>query len=99
MITNRSFVVTRESRLLRRVHLHLASDLRYLSDVMWTAYPRLFALEFSATVVDGERERFWIRAHHPRRLSRLESLLGNVFHTQVVAAAAKPRLFDPALAG
>ena len=93
LITNRSFVVTRESRLLRRVSLHLATDLRHLSDVMWTPYPRLPALEFAATVVDGVRERFWLRVGDPRRLSRLESLLGNVFHTQV-AVPAKPQLLS-----
>lgn len=92
LLTNHSLVVTRETRVLRRVQLHLATDLRYLSDVLWTPYPRLAALEFTATVVDGVRERFWLRVNDVRRLNRVDTLLGEVFRerTRLPVTVASP---------
>lgn len=95
LLTNHSLVVTGETRVLRRVQLHLATDLRYLSDVLWTPYPSLTALEFTATVVDGVRERFWLRFDDADRLNRVDALLGDVFRDRTrlpvtAAAAASP---------
>src|SRR4051794_39415850 len=36
VLTRRRLVVTRESRFLRRLRLHLNADLRHLSNVTWT---------------------------------------------------------------
>jgi len=92
LLTNRSLVVTGETRLLRRVRLYLATELRYLSDVMWTPHPRSAALEFAATVVDGVRERFWLRVGDAHRLEQIDALLDRVFgdRTRTPAASASP---------
>ncbi len=61
LLTARRLVVTRETRLLRRLDLHLNADPRHLSDVIWTTEPSMGAIALSATAVDGVREHFWIR--------------------------------------
>jgi hypothetical protein len=61
LLTNHRLVVTRETRLLRRQHLHLNADPRHLMDVIWTPEPRMGAIALSATAIDGVREHFWIR--------------------------------------
>lgn len=61
LLTARRLVVTRETRLFRRQHLHLNADPRHLVDVIWTTEPRQGAIALSATAVDGVREHFWIR--------------------------------------
>lgn len=61
LLTNRRLVVTRETRVLRRLQLHLNADPRHLMDVIWTPEPRMGAIALSATAIDGVREHFWIR--------------------------------------
>jgi hypothetical protein len=61
LLTTRRLVVTRETRVLRRQHLHLNADPRHLMDVIWTPEPRQGAIALSATAIDGVREHFWIR--------------------------------------
>ena len=61
LLTNRRLVVTRETRVLRRQHLHLNADPRHLMDVIWTPEPGMDAIALSATAIDGAREHFWIR--------------------------------------
>jgi hypothetical protein len=61
LLTMRRLIVTGESRILRRQRLHLNANPRHLGDVLWTPEPRLGAIAFSATAVDGVREHFWIR--------------------------------------
>lgn len=61
LLTNRRLVVTGETRVLRRQHLHLNADPRHLMDVIWTPEPRLGGIALSATAIDGVREHFWIR--------------------------------------
>jgi hypothetical protein len=61
LLTTRRLVVTRETRVLRRQHLHLNADPRHLIDVIWTPEPHQGAIALSATAVDGVREHFWIR--------------------------------------
>jgi hypothetical protein len=61
LLTTRRLVVTRETRVLRRHHVHLNTDPRHLMDVIWTPEPRQGAIALSATAVDGVREHFWIR--------------------------------------
>lgn len=103
ILTNRSLVVTRETRLMRRVQLHLATDLRYLSNVIWTPYPQSSTIEFAATVVDGMRERLLLRARDRYRLAQLGSLLSHVFRSRAMVAHTTPRgvpcLVNPVGAG
>ena len=61
LLTNQRLVVTRETRVLRRQHLHLNADPRHLMDVIWTPEPELGTILLSATAIDGVREHFWIR--------------------------------------
>jgi hypothetical protein len=78
LLTNRQLVVSRESWLLHRVRLHLAAQLRDLSQVAWTADPRA-GVELSATAADGVRERFWIPSRDPRRVRHLDALFSYTF--------------------
>jgi hypothetical protein len=78
LLTNRRLVVSRESWLLHRVRLHLAAELRDLSQVVWTADPRS-GVELAATAADGVRERFWIPTRDPRRVRHLEALFSYAF--------------------
>ncbi|MPZ28114.1 MAG: hypothetical protein GEV12_17315 [Micromonosporaceae bacterium] len=90
LLTNRRLVVTRESRLLHRVQLHLAAELRDVSNVVWSADQRSGA-ELALTVTDGVRERFWIPTRDPRRVRHLDALFSHVFRSRTVAAGTAPR--------
>jgi hypothetical protein len=79
LLTCRRLVVTQESRVLRRLRLHLNTELRHLCNVTWTADPNLPGVELAATAVDGVRERFWIRTRRPKQVSRYDLLLGRAF--------------------
>jgi hypothetical protein len=79
LLTNRSMVVTRESRLSRRVRLHLVARVSNICDVTWTADPRLRSVELVATMTDGVRERFWIPVRDVRRVRHLEAIFRQVF--------------------
>ncbi|MEH1016810.1 hypothetical protein V6U90_27385 [Micromonospora sp. CPCC 206060] len=81
LLTYRRLVVTRQTRLLHRLRLHLNTDLRHLRDVTWHPDPRLPAIELVATAIDGIRERFLIRAGHSRQVWQLDALLTQVFRT------------------
>lgn len=85
VLTNRRLVVTQESRMLRRLRLHLNTDLRHLNNVTWSPDPRLAAVELAATAVDGVRERFWIRVGHPKRVWHVDALLSYVFRPRTAA--------------
>lgn len=79
LLTHRRLVVTRQTRLLRRLRLHLNTELRHLHNVSWNPDPRLAAVELAATAMDGVRERFWIRVGHPKQVWHLDALLSHVF--------------------
>jgi hypothetical protein len=83
VVTRRRLVVTAESRVLRRLRLHLNADPRHLSDVLWTPEPALNAVQLSATAIDGVREHFWLRTRVPQRAAQL---LRSVFWPALVAA-------------
>ncbi|BCJ71611.1 hypothetical protein CS0771_11550 [Catellatospora sp. IY07-71] len=85
LLTYRRLVITQESRILRRLRLHLNTDLRHLANVTWHPDPRLSAIEFAATAVDGIRERFWIHAGHPKQVWHLDALFSHVFKPKLVA--------------
>ncbi|HEX5598161.1 MAG TPA: hypothetical protein VFX61_19420 [Micromonosporaceae bacterium] len=83
LLTYRRLVVTQESRLTHRLRLHLNTELRHLMNITWNADPRMVGVEFAATVMDGVRERFWIKVGHPKQVSHLETLLSHVFRPRV----------------
>lgn len=91
LLTCRRLVVTQETRLVRRLRLHLNTELRHLSNVTWSPDPRLSAVELAATAVDGIRERFWIRVGHPKQVWHVDALLSHVFRPRVVADRAVRR--------
>ncbi|MGW4464348.1 hypothetical protein [Micromonospora sp. NPDC004704] len=79
LLTGHRLVVTQQSRLLHRLSLHLNTDLRHLNNVSWAPDPRLPVMEFTATAVDGVRERYLIRAGRRQPVVHLDALLDHVF--------------------
>ncbi|TDC57744.1 hypothetical protein E1258_21680 [Micromonospora sp. KC207] len=82
LLTDRRLVITRQTRVLHRLRLHLNAELRELSDVTWSADPRQSAVELAATAIDGVRERFVIRTQHPRQVWQLDALLHHAFRAR-----------------
>ncbi|WP_067509525.1 hypothetical protein [Actinoplanes sp. TFC3] len=87
VLTYRRLVITHESRVLRRLRLHLNANLRHLSDVSWNPDPRQSAMEVSATAVDGVRERFRLRAGEPDRVWHFDAMLKHVFRERRLIAS------------
>jgi hypothetical protein len=79
LLTYRRLVVTKQSRVLHRMRVHLNSNLRHLSSVTWSPDLHDSAVEIAATAVDGVRERFTMSFGRPDRLSHFEALLKHVF--------------------
>lgn len=96
LLTHRRLVVIRQTSLLHRVRLHLNMELRHLGDVTWHTDARRTAVELAATVIDGVRERFLIRAAGPGQVWRLDLLLERVFRPAVLVERANPRPPAPA---
>lgn len=94
LLTHQRLVVTRQSFVLHRLHLHLNAELRHLSHVSWSQDPRLRSVELAATAIDGVRERFLIRAVHPKQVGQLDTLLRHAFRSR----PGTPRGVDPARA-
>jgi hypothetical protein len=90
LLTYRRLVVTQETRVLRRLRLHLNANLRHLSDVSWNPDLRQPVVEMAATAVDGVRERFRMRLGQPERVWQFDELLNHVFRDRrrVVSLAA-----------
>lgn len=82
-LTRHRLVVTHESRVLRRIRLHLDAPVGELADVWWSTDPHQCSTEFAVTAVDGIRERFQLRARHGKALWQLEATLGYVFRPAV----------------
>lgn len=78
LLTNRRLVVTRESRLLHRVQLHLTAPLRALSAVKWTVDPRA-GVELALTAPSGDRHRWWLPISDLRQLGWIDALLHRAF--------------------
>ncbi|HET9517178.1 MAG TPA: hypothetical protein VFO77_05595, partial [Actinoplanes sp.] len=82
---------------LRRLRLHLNTDLRHLSNVTWNPAARQSAMEVAATAVDGVRERFWMRVADPEQLWHLDEVLRLAFRDRpstrlaAVGSAATPQ--------
>ncbi|MFI5936226.1 hypothetical protein [Actinoplanes sp. NPDC051494] len=83
LLTSRRLVVTRETRVLRRLRLHLNANLRHLSDVTWSPDPMGSTVDIAATAVDGVRERFRVRVSEPDRVWRFDALFKQVFRSRV----------------
>jgi hypothetical protein len=96
LLTSRSLVISRESRLLHRVQLHLAAGLRDLTHVAWTPHERA-GIELAVTASDGIRERLWLPIREVRRLRQVDALLSHAFRSRTVTPAALP--VAPPLAG
>jgi hypothetical protein len=79
LLTYRRLVVTRETRVLHRLTLHLNAHLRHLSNVSWNPDTRDCSVEVSATAVDGVRERFRMRLARPEQAWHVDALLKHVF--------------------
>lgn len=82
LLTNRRLVVTHETRVLRRLSLHLNANLRHLDNVTWSPDLRQSAVELAATAVDGVRERFLMRLLDPHQVWHVDALLKQVFRDQ-----------------
>lgn len=91
LLTHRRLVVTHETRLLHKLRLHLNTELHHLSNVTWNADPRLGAVEFAATAVDGIRERFLIKVGHPKQVWHVDALFTHAFRSQLRTARASAR--------
>ncbi|BCL14744.1 hypothetical protein [Micromonospora sagamiensis] len=83
LMTYQRLVVTRQSPLLHRLHLHLNTELRHLSNVTWNPDSRLQRVELSATAIDGARERFLIRTEHPKQVWQIDTLLDHAFRSRL----------------
>ncbi|MEU8259806.1 hypothetical protein AB0C02_04170 [Micromonospora sp. NPDC048999] len=81
LLTHRRLVITRQSRVLHRLRLHLNAELRELCNVTWSLDPRSQSVELAATAIDGVRERFLIRTHHPKQVWQVDTLLNHAFRT------------------
>jgi hypothetical protein len=79
LLTCRRLVVTKQSRVLHRMRVHLNTNLRHLSSVTWSPDLRESAVEIAATAVDGVRERFTMSLDRPDRMWHLDALLKQVF--------------------
>ncbi|MGW0435706.1 hypothetical protein ACWDV4_24580 [Micromonospora sp. NPDC003197] len=79
LLTHRRLVVMRRTRLLRRLRLHLNTELRHLTNVTWNSDPNLSGVELAATAIDGVRERFLIRVGDPKRVWQLDAVLNHRF--------------------
>ncbi|MEU6022672.1 hypothetical protein ACGFIK_11130 [Micromonospora sp. NPDC048871] len=90
LLTHRRLVITRQTRVLHRLQLHLNTELRELSHVTWSPDPRLHSVELAATAIDGIRERFLIHARHPKQVWQLDALFNHAFRTRV--RTVRPRI-------
>jgi hypothetical protein len=79
MLTRHRLVITAESRLLRRMRLHLNCDLRDLADVTWTPEPEQGGIRLAATAMDGVRENLWVDAGDADRVRRVDDVLKAAF--------------------
>ncbi|GAA0362486.1 MULTISPECIES: hypothetical protein [Micromonospora] len=110
LLTHRRLVITRQTRVLHRLRLHLNTELRELSHVTWSPDPRLHSVELAATAIDGIRERFLVRTQHPKQVWQLDALFNHAFRTRVrttrprvlatvaEASAVRPTTLHPAAA-
>jgi hypothetical protein len=87
VLTYRRLVITHETRVLRRLRLHLNANLRHLSNVTWSPDLRQSAMDVSATAVDGVREKFRMRVSEPDRVWHFDALFKHVFRERRLIGA------------
>ena len=97
LLTYRRLVVTSETRVLHRLHLHLNAELRHLSSVTWNPDLRHCAVEIAATAVDGVRERFLMRLADPDQVWHVDASLKHVFRDLVAQRIERHAARRPAL--
>jgi hypothetical protein len=88
MVTTRRLVITTQSPILHRLHLHLNAELSQLADVTWTPEPGELVMQLALTAMDGAREHFWIRLGSQEQLQRLNDALTRVFRRRVALGLA-----------
>ena len=87
-LSRNRLVVSHETRLVHKLRLHLDAPIHELSDVRWTPDPVRGCVEFSATAIDGIRERFTVKVRHPKLVWQLDETFGYVFTTAPLAVPA-----------
>jgi len=88
LLTKRRLVVTQQTRVLRRLRLHLNTNLRHLDNVTWTPDLRHSVIEVAADAVDGIRERFTMRLAEPEQVWHFDALLKHVFRKSPASLSA-----------
>jgi len=90
LLTRHRLMVTRRTRVLHRLRLHLSANLRHLSNISWNADARQHALTVNLTAIDGVRERFVLLLADADEVWRAEALFRGVMrqHTKDFARAA-----------
>jgi hypothetical protein len=86
-LTRHRFVAVHESRVVRRVRLHLDAPLHELADVTWGLDPTGTTMELDATAIDGIRERFAIRLRRRAQRHQLDVRLAEIFGSGATPAA------------
>jgi hypothetical protein len=94
-LTRTRLVVTHDSRVLRRIRLHLDAAVADLDDVRWIGDQEGCTVQLAVTA-QGERDRFRLRVRDARALWQLEATLSYVFRlattpVQVPNIAQVPR--------
>src|SRR5262249_21292669 len=79
MVTTRRLVITTQSPILHRLHLHLNAELSQLADVTWTTDPDATVMHLALTAMDGAREHFWLRMGSREQRQRLNEALTRAF--------------------
>lgn len=88
LLTRRRLVVTRHSKLLHRMRLHLNANVRHLSNVNLTVEESGRTLVVNLTAVDGVRERFGLRMEDADQVRKAEELFRTVLSERTDAFAA-----------
>jgi hypothetical protein len=78
LLTRHRLVVTRRTRFLNRLRLHLNANLRHLSNLSWSADARQQALTVNLTAIDGVREKFVLRLAGADEVWRAEAVFRDV---------------------
>jgi hypothetical protein len=79
VLSRHRLVVTHESRVVRKLRLHLDAPIHELAEVTWTPSPLLTSVELAATAIDRVHERFTIKVRHPELVWHLDETFGYVF--------------------
>jgi hypothetical protein len=87
LLTRHRLVVSRRTRFLHRLCLHLNANLRHLSNLSWSADARQQALTVNLTAVDGVRENFVLQLADADEVRRAEAVFRGVVRGNLPAVA------------